>query len=139
MMNVADQNDGKIGALSGQQTYTDSVINLTDAYNGEGEVENLTAMFPITGEKSLAKADEPGTIYFNAGTPDGAFVFDSDDDELIVTNYKVVAPGTAEVRTSLKTLALADENLTKVIDKGDGITPGGDVSFTEPVHPTDCS
>ena len=120
-MNANSINGGKIGSISGDQTYTDTVVALTDAHASDGAITDLNSMFPVTKEATMANAAESGTLYFNASTPyiTNPFIFDQDNSKLIVTNYKVTAPGTAEIKTTLKTVALADEDLTRVVNKGE--------------------
>ena len=119
ILNASNINDGKIAAISGYQTYTDSVVALHDELDAEGAIIDLDKVFPVTGEKSLGNAGESGKIYFNASTPsiDKAFVFNSDSDVVIATTYVATAPGTADIKTVIKTLASADEELTRIIDK----------------------
>ena len=57
----------------------------------------------------------------------------SDDSALIVTKYKVTAPGEAEITNSMRTLAIADYNLTRIIDKGEIIQ--SDFSFRSSFYP----
>ena len=84
-------------------------------------------------------------IYFNASNPsiDNPFVFDSDDDVIIATTYTVTAGGTADIKTTLKTLASADEDLTQIISKGeikdDKLGEGDEfMTFNKPVKPTEA-
>ena len=102
VLNANDINDGKIAAISGSQTYTDSVVALTDALDAEGAITDLAKVFPVTGDKSLGNAANPGVIYFNASNPsiDDPFVFDSNDDVIIATTYVVNAGGTADIKTT---------------------------------------
>ena len=95
-------------------------------------------MFPILGDRAIARITD-GNVTYNASTPNigNGFVFDSANKLLIVTNYKVLTAGTAEVRNSLITVAAADADLTRIVDKGvvaEGKTIGGIASFTEPVQ-----
>ena len=87
VLNAKDVNDGKIASISGSQTYTDSVVALADAVDGEGAITDLAKVFPVTGDASLGNAAISGVINFNASTPsiDNPFVFDSDDDVIIAT------------------------------------------------------
>ena len=145
VLNASDINDGKIAAISGSQTYTDSVVALADAVDGEGAITDLAKVFPITGDKSLGNAANSGVIYFNASNPsiDDPFVFDSNDDVIIATTYTVTAGGTADIKTTLKTLASADEDLTQIISKGeikdDKLGEGDEyMTFDQPVAPTEA-
>ena len=54
VLNVNDINDGKIASISGSQTYTDSVVALTDAVDGEGAITDLAkAMKPDCEVKEI--------------------------------------------------------------------------------------
>ena len=121
-----DENDnpsnGKIGSFRAQQTYTQSVLTLADAYDPEdGMISDRDTMFPITGQATVANGKQTGGIYFNASTPSissGAFWFNSDDSVLIYSHYTVTAAGTADIETNFTTLAIADNELTRIVDKG---------------------
>ncbi|MBQ3265267.1 MAG: dockerin type I repeat-containing protein [Ruminococcus sp.] len=134
-----------VASISASQTFTSSVLQSADAVDSDGVVVDSNAMFPIMKDKAIAKV-EAGLIKYNASTPqiNNGFKFDSDKAVLIVTNYKVLKAGYAEVRNALTTVAAADEELTRVVDKGvvaDGKTIGGKATFTdpsEPVGPTDA-
>ena len=128
LLNAKDIQNGKIAALSGTQTYDPAILALADAVEN-GEIKNLTEVFPITGEKSLGNAETPGTIIFNASTPsiENPFLFNRDDSVLIKTQYTVTKGGDTEIHTTLKTLASADEDLTRIIVRGDVV----DNNFTE--------
>ena len=140
VLNASQIQSGKIGTISGQQTYTDSVLALADGeLNANGTIKNLTQAFPITGDLSFGNASTSGIIYFNATAPemDDAFIFDSDDDVLIRTIYTVVASGVADVKTTLKTLGSADEDLTRIIDKGQVVNSNftSSMTFDDPAAP----
>jgi cell division septation protein DedD len=113
---------GKIGSLRAQQTYTQSVLTLADAYDpADGMISDRDTMFPITGQATVANGKKTGGIYFNASTPSissGAFWFNSDDSVLIYSHYTVTAAGTADIETNFTTLAVADNELTRIVDKG---------------------
>ena len=52
-----------------------------------------------------------------------------------MTSYKVTAAGDAEIRNNLTTVAAADIDLTRIVNKGvlqPGFTLGGIASFTDP-------
>ncbi len=92
-------------------------------------------MFPILKSAALARVAD-GTISYNASTPYIGEGFDFKDEAslLIVSTYRVTNPGTGTIANSIYTLAAADENLTRIIDKGvnQGYEVGGIASYTEP-------
>ena len=125
-----------IASISATQTFTDSILQSADAVDADGEVVDNEAMFPILGKAAVAKIDD-GLNKFNASTPqiNKGFKFDNDNALLAVTKYTVKAAGTAEVRNALITVAAADEQLTRIVNKGivqPGFEIGGIASFTEP-------
>ena len=106
-----------IASLEGTQTYPAASLQLTDAVNGDyNEITNKAAMFPILGDEAFAAANN-GTINFNAtrGTIGGGYAFNTDTSKLIVTNYKVLATGTATIKTTLRTLIKDDADATKIV------------------------
>lgn len=132
--------NGMIASISASQTFTSSVLQAADAVDELGVVTDNEAMFPILKDKAVAKIED-GLNKYNASTPNigSGFKFDSDEALLIVTNYKVLKAGTAEIRNSLTTVAAADANLTRLVNKGvvqPGVTIGGFASFTDPSNPT---
>ena len=140
VLNTSSVADGNIANVAGTQTYTTSKLKLTDSYDSaDGEVENLTAMFPILGDKAMATV-KSGVISFSASKPEfnNGFVFNSDKSKLIVTNYKATAAGKASVTTALKTLVASDKNVTKIVWNGQ--TQSGQSysmfeTFTDPGNP----
>ena len=120
---------GKIASIAGSQTYTDSVLSLTSAIDGEQLFIDSAAVFPVCGNQAMGRLTQPGTILYNASTPSttNPFVFDSDDDLMLVTTYTVTAGGTGEVRNVLTSLAAADDALTRLVNKG---TPAPGVELT---------
>ena len=114
-LNVAS--NSPIAALSATQTFTDSILSLNDTLTDEDMFVNTDAVFPVLGEAAMGRLYAPGNIQYNASTPNG-FVFDSDDDLAIVTEYKVTTGGTGEVRNTLTMLAAADDGLTRLVNKG---------------------
>ena len=115
------QFDGKVGPLMGSQEYTKDVVALTDELDEESLVVNKKEMFPVAyNANTLANGAIKGDLYFSATEPDPskAFIFDSNDCLLIVTNYTVTAEGEAKIDTAVETLATTDFNLTKIISKG---------------------
>lgn len=128
--------NGMIASVSATQTFTNSILKSTDAVDSLGIATNTKTMFPILGDSTVARITN-GLIKYNASIPNigKGFRFDDDNDLLIVTKYTVIAAGDAEVRNALTTVAAADQNLTRIVDKGEvqkGFEIGGIVSFTEP-------
>ena len=112
---------GMIGSVQGTQTYSTSVLSLVDGVSGEyGEIADLVTVFPITGAATMANASTAGKITYNASTPSktDAFKFDSPTSKLIVTTYKVTAAGSGEVKNTIKNLAAADDELTRIVFEG---------------------
>ena len=126
-----------IGSISANQTFTSGILQSADAVDQYGVVTDVNSMFPIFGDKAVAHITE-GINKYNASTPNigNAFKFDSEKALLVVTKYTVTAPGSAEIRNNLNTVAAADFYLTRIVWGGqikDGYTIGGVASFTEPV------
>ena len=107
-------------------------------------ITDNASVFPIMGDSAMGRLSEDGLIQYNGSTPaiNNGFKFDSDNDQLIVTTYKVTAGGTGEVRNALVTLASDDEDLTKVVSHGevtDGSTVAGNATFVKPADdPTEA-
>ena len=128
-----------IASISASQTFTDSILQSTDEIDEYGVVTDPTAMFPILGANTVAKISE-GLNKYNNSTPNvgKGFVFDSETSILLITHYKVIAVGEAEVRNVLTTVAADDASLTKIVNKGvvqPGMVLGGIASFTDPTQP----
>ena len=125
----------QIASISAKQTYPQDILTCTAQVDGSGVVRNTTAMFPILKSAALARITD-GTISYNASTPYIGEGFDFKDEAslLIVSTYRVTNPGTGTIANSIYTLAAADENLTRIIDKGvnQGYEVGGIASYTEP-------
>ena len=135
--------NGMVASVEGTQTYSSDVIQLRDSYDSDsGEIADLITVFPVTGDVTYSNASTAGKILYNASAPSvgNGFKFDSADSKLIVTTYKVTAAGTGEVRNTIKNLAAADANLTKIVFNGqlqDGQSVGGKATFTDPAPATD--
>lgn len=139
--------DFGIGSLDGKQTYTNSVLELADAYEPtEGDIEDVDSMFPVIKDFVVANGkwtvseDDPalGEVYYNASKPQHAgFKFNSDDTALIITHYTVKAGGEAVINNHFETLAVSDRTLTRivaygVIEKDNFTTP---VALSDPTIP----
>ena len=129
-LNTSAYENGKIATVNGTQYYTNAVLTLTDEYDpDEGDILDPVAMFPILKSDVVANGmwtvseEDPtlGAIYFNASKASivNAYKFDSDASQLIVSHYKVSAPGTAVVKMDMITLAVGDQPLTRIIDQGE--------------------
>ncbi|MEE3492598.1 MAG: hypothetical protein VZQ45_06335, partial [Ruminococcus sp.] len=112
--------DVQIAAASGEQTFTDSVLTLSSAIDDDQLFTDTDTVFPVFGDKAMGRLRDAGLVQYNASTPgiNNGFVFDSDDDLVIVTRYTVTNGGTGEVRNALSYLAAADDNLTKLVNDG---------------------
>lgn len=125
-LNINGIGNSRIGSISGEQTYTSSVLTIADEYDNNensfnyGLVYDVDTMFPVIGSGTIANARIPGYVHYNASTPSiyGGFLFNKDDSALIVVHYTVTAPGKATIANSLNTLAQADYALTAIIDGG---------------------
>ena len=128
-----------VASLSATQTFTNSVLQSTDELE-DGYVKNTSAMFPVMKDGAMARVED-GMITYNASTPNinNGYMFNSDTESLlIVTNYKVIAAGIANIKNSLITVASADGDLTHLIKDGvlqPGVTVGGKATFTDPTNP----
>ena len=141
-LNCSDIQNGYICSLSAEQQYTDSVLEEIDEMTVEGEnitFTNLDEVFPVTkASGTLANTEKSGRIIYNASTPffnAKAFNFNTDASLLIVTKYRVIAPGEAYINNIITTLACADNNMTIIISRGNVLIDDFtcDVTFTEPV------
>ena len=122
VLNCAEINDGVMGSLKGEQDYDSAYLQLVDEYGSDGMISDLDSMFPITKSTTVANGKKIGFIHYNASTPGYSGFsapFNSDESYLIVANYKVVAAGETTIDNSMKTLAIADFTLTRVIDRGE--------------------
>ena len=139
----ASVSNGMIGSIQGTQTYSSSVLSLVDEVSGQyGEFVDPVKVFPVTGESTIANGAQEGKIVYNATNPSttNAFKFDSDSSQLIVTTYKVTAAGTGEVKNVLRNLAIADNELTRIIFEGklqEGKSIAGKATFTDPTPTID--
>ena len=133
----------KVGSVQGTQTYSSDVLTLVDEVSGQyGEFTDLVKVFPVTGETTMANGAQAGKIVYNASTPSttNGFKFDSASSLLIVTTYKVTAAGAGEVKNALKNLALADDDLTRIVFEGEvqsGKSVAGKASFDDPTPTID--
>ena len=134
----ASVSNGLIGSVQGSQTYSSDVLELVDEISGAyGEIADTTKVFPVTGNASMANGATAGVIKYLASAPsvDNAFKFDSPYSKLIVTTYKVKAAGTGEVKNALRNLAVADDNLTRIVFEGEtqsGMSFEGGAYFEDP-------
>ncbi|MBQ6498576.1 MAG: hypothetical protein IJI48_01575 [Ruminococcus sp.] len=112
---------GLIGSVQGTQTYTSSALELVNEFDSQyGEIVDLNSVFPITRSATMSNASVAGKVTFNASTPSktDAFKFDSSAAKLIVTTYRVKAASPAEVKTAIRNLAIADDELTRIVFEG---------------------
>ena len=106
-------------------------------------------MFPITRYQTVASGqhtdltdDEEyydptrGAIFYNASTPSikNGFKFDNNNAILILSHYTVKAPGEAEITNEMMTLAMSNQELTKIIANKEILLPDFRLhaSFIEP-------
>ena len=139
MLNAKNINGGYISAVQGTQTYTNTIVDEIDAYSASsGLVSDAAAMFPILSTGTVVgNLGLDDTIGFTASAPvldNQAYAFNKDDSLFMVTNYKVIAGGNAEIRTTFKKIALADDDLTLIINNGTIVNPNFTftASFDEP-------
>ena len=127
-LNCKDIGGGYIGSLKGEQQYTASILENIDekeVRSGGTYFKNLDLIFPTnidnSGEnKTTSNAGISGRIPYIASSPEfaeKAFSYNNDGSLLIVTKYKVTAPGYATVTNTMRTIALADHSLTRVVEK----------------------
>ena len=118
-LNASSVNSGKIASVNGIQRYNASVLSLTGT------------TFPVMGDKAISNTATAGIIKYAGSTPSisNPFVFDSDDDQLIVTTYKVTANGYADITNRMIVLAAADEDITRIVFSGE-LQPG--MSYSMP-------
>ena len=124
-LDLADINDGNVSGIAGTQTFDSSVLSLTGETDEYGMINNPAEMLPVAGSFGMAAYDGNGTLKFNASNPalNDGFKFNSPDSYLVISTYKVIAPGTVDISTSLITLALSDFALTRVINKSEFKSP----------------
>ena len=139
----SSENDGKIACFKGEQTYTSGVLEVANETDGDGLITtDVAEVFPITNDSSsIANAGYEGVVHFSASTPSmkKPYVFDSDNCKLIVLTYKVVAEGSAEIKTTLTTLATSDMNLTKLISKGAVTDPSYEITVHSSLNDPDAT
>ena len=119
-LNVGEYGD--VASVQGVQTYTSSVLSLQEEFDedGYGDIVDVDEVFPIIADTVIANAAKPGRIVYNASTPGSkAFKFDHDYSKLIVTTYKVTAEGSGTIDNELINLALADDELTRIVFEGE--------------------
>ncbi|MBQ6499076.1 MAG: hypothetical protein IJI48_04170, partial [Ruminococcus sp.] len=138
MLNSSANDDGKISTVAGEQYYTKEILKRMDALDDEDLIDDVETVFPILSQANvIGNGMDEGALYFSGSNASKKkpYMFDNDSCKLVVTQYKVTAGGTAEVRTNLKTLALTDDYLTRVVDKY-VVQPGMEInfysSFTDP-------
>ena len=120
MLNSSANDDGKISTVAGEQYYTKEILQRMDALDDEDLIDDVETVFPILSQANvIGNGMDEGALYFSGSNASKKkpYMFDSDSSKLVVTQYKVTAGGVAEVRTNLKTLALTDDYLTRVVDK----------------------
>ena len=130
ILNTAGIDSGKISTVAGSQKYTSSILAINDALDEEDLIEDTDTVFPILSEANvIGNAQETGILHFSGSNASKTkpYVFNSNTSKLAVTSYKVTAAGDATVETNIKTLALTDDYLTKIVDK---YVTQGDYSFT---------
>nr|WP_316614812.1 hypothetical protein [uncultured Ruminococcus sp.] len=130
----------QVAAASGDQNFTDSVLTLTSNIDNEQLFTDSDTVFPVFGNKAMGRLRGEGWVQYNASTPgvNDGFVFDSDDDLVIVTEYTVTKGGTGEVRNALSYLAAADNALTVLVKEGavtSGVALTVNATFEKPVPP----
>lgn len=137
-LNASQLNEGRIGSLDGSLKYSADVLEVAEAYNTDEEdydyglIEDLTTVFPIIGNSTIANASYSGIIYYNASKAAlSGFKFDSDTSALSIVRYKVIAAGEATIENTMKTLAVSDHDLTRIISKG--VIQEGKENFSTPV------
>ena len=141
-MNVSNLGEGskkgKIASINGSQEFDPDILTLADAYDDDpdsydyGLIDDVPAMLPVCGSGGIANAGHSGVIYYNASSPTG-FSYNTDTSAMIITHYTVTAPGTTSIVNKMQTLALADDNLTRVVDRGTVVQ----TNFTSPIALSD--
>jgi len=139
-------NISTIASFDAEQSYDSSVLTLADAYSASsGMISDLDAMFPVTKDSTVANGKLDGRLKYNASTPniDDGFKFDNDNAVLIRSHYTVKAAGEVSINNSIKTLAQADYNMTRIIDQGEvknnNFTMRYTLSDSAPVEPNTVS
>ncbi|MBQ9679572.1 MAG: hypothetical protein IJV48_02680 [Ruminococcus sp.] len=135
-LNASNCNEGKIGSLNGSQEYTSSILEVAETYVTDvddydyGLLEDVDTIFPILKSATVGNAGIEGIVYYNASIPSKAgFKFNADDRALVILRYTVKAAGEATITNRMQTLAVSDDMLTRIIDKGAIVNP----DFTSPV------
>ncbi len=141
-LNVPAAATAGVGGVNSWQYFSKDILQPMDEVDEDNVVVDNEAMFPIMGDKTVSKIDTvEGVNKFNAssgGQVNKGFKFTNDEALLIVSRYKVTAAGNAEIRNSLITIALADKNMTLIVNKGEvqsGYTVSGVASFYKPGEP----
>ncbi|MBQ1474723.1 MAG: hypothetical protein IIZ32_05420, partial [Ruminococcus sp.] len=131
--------DIQIASASGDQTFSDPVLTLTSDIDNEQLFTDTDTVFPVFGDAAMGRFRGTGWVQYNASTPgiNNGFIFDSNDDLVIVTNYTVTRGGIGEVRNALSYLAAADDDLTKLVTKGEvasDVELTVNATFSKPPH-----
>ncbi|MBO4898049.1 MAG: InlB B-repeat-containing protein [Clostridia bacterium] len=116
-LNTAEIDSGRVANIIGKQCYSTTVKCVNELYDNDSFYD-VAATFPVMGNKAMGGIENAGDICFSGSTPGvvNPFIFDSDDDLLIVTQFQVMEAGNVSISTDLQLLALPDEEFTKVIN-----------------------
>ena len=116
---------GKIASVEGTQTFSAESLTLADEidiFPEDGEtystIKDTDKVFPVMKDDTITNVDS-GSIFFAGSNPSKSnpFIFGSSDSILISTTYRVTAAGSSTVKTSLATIALSDNKLTKIVSR----------------------
>lgn len=116
--------EGTIASVDGWEKYNNSVLEIVDAVDSDGLIQDNDTVFPIARDKAMGNtkptSGEKDSFYFtmSEASTKKPLVFNADNCKLVVLTYKVIAAGDATVESGIKTLAAPDLYLTRIINKG---------------------
>lgn len=115
---------GKIASVEGTQTFSAESLTLADKidiFPEDGEtystIKDTDKVFPIMKDDTITNVDSGSIFFAGSNFSNNPFIFNSPGSILISTTYRVTAAGSSTVKTSLATIALSDNKLTKIVSR----------------------
>lgn len=143
-LNAKNINEGRIGSLNCSQEYDPDVLEVAETYTKDvddydyGLLEDVDTIFPILKSATVGNAGWAGVVYYNASkAAKSGFLFNTDTSPLVVLRYTVKAPGDVTIANKVETLAISDDNLTRIASQDEIINPDftSPVALSEPAQP----
>lgn len=119
-LDASEANSGRIGAFAAIQYYNASALEITDEWDPKalGSFADLVGMFPVTKNKTVSNGSVTGEVNYNASVASNSGFDFNGEKVLVVTHYKVIAPGETEIKNEFTTLAVSDYTLTRLVNSG---------------------